>query len=85
MNPADSLFEAHRVPRKVIVDDFIAKLKVDSFAACFSRDQNLHFAPEQIFHPVFLSSFKSASERYGTDAVLLEEPLQINLRRPVLR
>lgn len=79
VNSSDSLLKPHRVPWQVIVDHVIAKLQVNSLTACFSCNKDLDFSAEKILHPVFFSTFKSASKRHRTDAVLLKKPLQINL------
>src|SRR5882672_9858922 len=40
INAPDTLLDAHRVPRQVIVEDHARKLKIDAFAADFRRQEN---------------------------------------------
>jgi hypothetical protein len=45
INAADALFDPHGIPRHVEVDDDVAELKVQAFAASIGRDQNANVSP----------------------------------------
>ena len=48
IHSADSLFQPHRVPGDVVVDDDVSKLQVQSLAAGVSRDEYAMRFPESI-------------------------------------
>src|SRR6185436_6283683 len=85
MHAADSLLDAHRVPRQVVVDDDVRELEVASLAARLGRDQERDRAAEALERLLLLLPRLLAVEHLVRNALGGEGLRDLVLARAELR
>ena len=85
VHAANALFDAHRVPRHVEVDDHVAKLKVQALAASVGRDQNPNVLREDLLRLGAGIQVHAAVEQSHREATAFQEAREHGLCRHELR
>ncbi len=81
VDAANALFDSHRIPRHIEVDDYVAELKVQTLATGVRRDQYAHVARECLLRLGACVEIHAAVQSGDGKAPALKEFRQHRLRR----